>query len=579
MDSYPAQPLTYAIKPAKQAAKRHYGSHPYFTKRAWNVVQGYIEHFSSPGDTVLDPFGGSGVTTVESLVLRRKAVYVDISAWATFLGWQTAIAPVDVGNLQDAFVSLEERCRPYLEEVWATPDQEMGKQPVRDWYPKKVALPSNADVEFVEELFTPRMLHGLAHLRAGIMDCKDTSLRNLLLMAFSATLVRINRTFLSTKNRRESRGGSAIFSIYRYKVAKQPVELPLWKQFTVRFDRLVEAKRETNRLIGDFYREGDTAVFRQGSATRLLDFLKPQSIDYIYTDPPYGAHIAYLDLSTMWAAWLGFEIADEDRKQEVIEGGELQKTRDDYQTLLAQSLEQMHEVLKPGAWLSIVFAHRDTTYWDALVDACTGAGFQYANTVVQPVGVVWSMHKKKNPLRVLSGELVLNFRKPAARVVPVRPTTVPCDPVQVVRACCEAEILHNLGATTEELHHAVVPKLLETGLLRAFSKQHGDLVPVLTNYFDFQTGTGKWHLRGDALIGKFAGNDLARYHIARFLASRYDEGIPVEEAEVQEHVRLVLKGNGALREKAIRKVLREVGTCADGRHWHPRTARSESLLF
>src|SRR6202035_4544242 len=40
-------------------------------------------------------------------------------------------------------------------------------------------------------------------------------LRDLLLMAFSATLARINRTFLSTTNRRESRGGSAIFSIYR----------------------------------------------------------------------------------------------------------------------------------------------------------------------------------------------------------------------------------------------------------------------------------------------------------------------------------------------------------------------------
>src|SRR3989440_12084128 len=93
------QPLVHAFKPSKQAAKRHYGSHPYFTKRAWNVVQEYIAHFSSPGDTVLDPFGGSGVTAVESLVLRRKAVYVDISALATFLARQTNIAPVNLNAL------------------------------------------------------------------------------------------------------------------------------------------------------------------------------------------------------------------------------------------------------------------------------------------------------------------------------------------------------------------------------------------------------------------------------------------------------------------------------------------------
>ena len=41
------------------------------------------------------------------------------------------------------------------------------KQPVKDWYPRDVPLPSNADVRLVEELFTPRMLHGLAHLCAG----------------------------------------------------------------------------------------------------------------------------------------------------------------------------------------------------------------------------------------------------------------------------------------------------------------------------------------------------------------------------------------------------------------------------
>ncbi len=246
MASFAEQPLAYAITPSKQAAKRHYGSHPYFTKRAWNVVQEYIRHFSSPGDTILDPFGGSGVTAVESLVLRRKAIYVDISAWATFLARQTAVAPVDLGELREAFLELGEHCRPYLEQLSKTPDEELEKQPVRDWYPKGVPLPSNADVRFVDELFTPRMLHGLAHLRAGIMQCQLTTVRDLLLMAFSATLVRINRTFLSAKNRRESRGGSAIFSIYRYKVAKHPVELPLWRQFVARF-RTIGGRQARNQ--------------------------------------------------------------------------------------------------------------------------------------------------------------------------------------------------------------------------------------------------------------------------------------------------------------------------------------------
>ena len=41
----------------------------------------------------------------------------------------------------------------------------------------------------------------------------------------------------------------------------------------------------------------------KGTATDL-SFIPNESIDYIYTDPPYGKKIPYLDLSIMWNAWL-----------------------------------------------------------------------------------------------------------------------------------------------------------------------------------------------------------------------------------------------------------------------------------
>jgi hypothetical protein len=579
MSAIVTDPLNHAIEPSKQKARRHYGSHPYFTKRAWNVVQGYIQHFSAPGETVLDPFGGSGVTAVESLVLRRKAIYNDISSWAGFLAQQTAVAPVDLGELREAFAKVEDQCRCFLEEIWKTPNSELGKRTVQDWYPKNIPLPKSADVETVEELFTPRMLHGLSRLRAVIMAIKVKPVRDLLLLAFSATLARINRTFLSTNNRRESRGGSAIFSIYRYKVARKPVELPLWDQFAQRFHRLVEAKKETNQLIGKFYQEGKTAQFQQGSATRLNEWIKPGSIDYIYTDPPYGGHISYLDLSTMWAAWLNFPITAGDRKEEVIEGGGLRKTREDYLGLLAASLQQMHETLKSGHWLSIVFAHRDTALWDSLVCSCRDAGFRYANTVVQPVGVVWSMHKKKNPLRVLSGELVLNFRKgpPLTRAFPLSSTS---DAVATVRECCEKEIVSKCGATTEDMHHAVVPSLLEKGQLGDFARKNGDLTPILEKFFDFQGEQGKWHLRLDQKVAaKIPRVDLLKYSVIRLLQESEECGNYAIEANLIGNL-LALLGNKILKGE-LRTVLKEVGVSQDDDRWSLKETgpRKEVVLF
>ena len=113
----------------------------------------------------------------------------------------------------------------------------------------------------------------------------------------------------------------------------------------------------------------------------------------------------------MWDAWLGFETSDEDRQEETIEGGDAKHSPEHYKEKLAEGIDQMFKALKYGRWMSIVFHHREPALWDIIVKAAEAAGFEYVNTVPQPLNVVWSMHKKKNWLTVLAGELILNFRK------------------------------------------------------------------------------------------------------------------------------------------------------------------------
>jgi hypothetical protein len=68
-------------------------------------------------------------------------------------------------------------------------------------------------------------------LRESIDDIDNRYARNAMRLAWSASLTKLNRTFLSAEGRAESRGGSNIFSIYRYKVAAKPVELRPWPTF------------------------------------------------------------------------------------------------------------------------------------------------------------------------------------------------------------------------------------------------------------------------------------------------------------------------------------------------------------
>lgn len=511
------EPITGPIPPKRQAAKRHYGVHPYFTRRSYNVVQEYIKRFTQHGDLVVDPFGGSGVTAIEALILRRRSVHIDINPLANFIAKCIAISPVDIDALDEEFKRVEKECRTYIRYLAYLPDVKVEDSPIEDWYPQGVKLPNNADRGYVHELFSPRQLRALAILRASIMNTKDEKIRDLLLLIFSGTLAKCNLTFLSAKNRKESRGGSSIFSVYAYFVGKKPVELDVWEQFDLRYQRLIKAKKETNELIGSFFNK-ENAVFIKGDATNLQEIFPDESVDYVYTDPPYGANIAYLDLSTMWNAWLGFTIEESDRIAEVIEGGDLQKTKQDYTERLQKSIFEIFRILKFNRWFSVVFAHKDPLYWDTIIKAAEACGFEYSNTSVQPVGVIWSMHKKKNPLKVISGELVINFKKkqrPRALAV----TQVGIEIVDFILNSAELSIVQREnGASTDEIYEDLIPKLIENGLLSELKDRISDITPLLGDKFEYNHQSCKWLIPPNTKLGSFVPLETRiRYYIESFL--------------------------------------------------------------
>ena len=62
-----------------------YKIHRYFARRPWNVFKQLIEVFSSPGDVVLDPFCGGGVTVYEGIKVRRNMVGFDLNPLSIFI--------------------------------------------------------------------------------------------------------------------------------------------------------------------------------------------------------------------------------------------------------------------------------------------------------------------------------------------------------------------------------------------------------------------------------------------------------------------------------------------------------------
>ncbi|MGH2516733.1 MAG: DNA methyltransferase, partial [Ktedonobacterales bacterium] len=109
----------------------------------------------------------------------------------------------------------------------------------------------------------------------------------------------------------------------------------------------------------------------QGSATSL-DYLPDESVDLVFTDPPFGANINYSEMNILWESWLGRYT---DARNEAIVNAVQGKDVADYQRLMTESLRECYRVLRSGHWMLLVFMNSSHTVWTALRNAIADAGF------------------------------------------------------------------------------------------------------------------------------------------------------------------------------------------------------------
>jgi tRNA G10 N-methylase Trm11 len=553
---YKTRPLLAEIPVKKQAAKRHFGVHGYFTKQAWNVVAEYIKNFSQPGDLILDPFGGSGVTAIESLMNNRKAISIDINPLAIFVV-NSLITPVNFNELNDAF----ERVKKEYQHKEPLTEEDIKKALKKYPYPHGLRLPKGSDVETVEQLFSQKQLAQLGLLKSLIKKEKNKNIRNSLMLAFSSTINKYNLTFHYTKT--EGGGDSSVFRYYRYRIAPNPGEMPLIKIYETKYKKIVSAKKEMAYFINQS--TINNAQIIKGTATDL-SFIPSESVDYIYTDPPYGKKIPYLDLSIMWNAWLDLEVTETDYKLEAIEGGEHNKTKQEYNQLIAQSIKEMYRVLKFDRWLSFVFAHKDPEFWHLIMDTAESCGFEYMGAVPQKNGQT-SFKKRQNPFTVLSGQLIINFRKVRTPKA-VMKANLGMNIAEIVIETIEGIIAKNNGATLEQINDELIIKGLELGFLDLLKKEYSDLTPILMGNFDYSEDTELFTIKKET---KFKSNlDVKlriKYYLISYLRRLERENKNPTFDEIVLHILPLLKNGTTPENQTILSVLEDIGERIGEHNW------------
>ena len=170
-----------------------------------------------------------------------------------------------------------------------------------------------------------------------------------------------------------------------------------------------------NRKIKDFkstsYLERGNSLISVNSATFIPD-LKSSSIDYIFTDPPFGGNIMYSELSLIWESKI--KVITNNREEAIINNVQ-HKTLFEYQTLMNQSFKEYYRVLKPGKWLTIEFSNTSAAVWNSIQNALQGVGFVVVN--------VAALDKKQGSFKAVTTttavkqDLVITCYKPSDSII------------------------------------------------------------------------------------------------------------------------------------------------------------------
>jgi 16S rRNA G966 N2-methylase RsmD len=516
-DSYHREPYASDVRAGKNSPI--YNAHSYHTKVPPEGIEPFIKHYTEPGDLILDPFCGSGMTGVAALKLARIPILIDLCPSATFIAYNYC-TPLDVNKFDAEAKRILDKVREEMEWLYETrcrkcggkaiieytiwsdefqcprcseqfllwnvavtrdgkvkrefecpnckkelrkqdckrttskpvrvnytclrckrredevsefdlekireierrwkriyeenqaPDTSDGFWPIQEngeplWFPD-YRMPEGDEsrrndkigITHVHHFYTTRNLWALARLWDEIGRIEDERIEKVLQFAFT------NTCWHGTLMRRfNARGGDRPLSGTLY-IPSIPMEANMISVLSHKFRQLNSAYSQLNTFI---ITNHDHYISTQ-SATNMAN-IPSNTIDYVFTDPPFGGNLMYSELNFLWEAWLG---QFTDNKEEAIINETQGKGLQEYKELMTKCFKEIYRVLKPGRWMTMVFHNSDGKVWQAIQDGLAEAGFV--------IGMIGTFDKQQRSFKQVTStgavgyDVVVNCYKPKATV-------------------------------------------------------------------------------------------------------------------------------------------------------------------
>ena len=250
-------------------------------------------------------------------------------------------------------------------------------------------------VTHVHHFFLARAAHALAAMWRRANTHADLRLRHMLLYFVEQAL-----WTMSALNRFRPTGYSQVNQYLTgvYYIPSQHAECSPWYVLTGKLKRL----EATFRRSLPTYNAGSVTTVSMTAALGIPD----NSVDYVFTDPPFGENIYYADLNFLVESW--HRVLTNAAPEAIVDRFK-RKGLPDYQRLMQRCFEEYRRVLKPGRWMTVVFHNSKNAVWTAIQEAMLAAGFVVAD--------VRTMDKQQGSYRQVTStavkqDLVISAYKP-----------------------------------------------------------------------------------------------------------------------------------------------------------------------
>tara|TARA_B110000438_G_C15789938_1_gene640187 strand:- start:397 stop:1527 length:1131 start_codon:yes stop_codon:yes gene_type:complete len=255
--------------------------HPYPCKFVPQIPNQIIEQYSKEGDTVLDPFVGSGTTLTEASLLNRNGIGIDLNPVAV-LSTKVKTSVLNNSDKKFVFAILKKI------EFESTKDY-------NNFLKEKFDETNIPKWNNIDHWFLPFVIRELSALKNIINEIGNTKVRNFLLLGFSNVIIPISNQDSET----------------RYVAVSKPIK---------KMDLFALFSKKINSMLK---RNDDYALQRSNSKikvyhddARKMNKVKDKSVNLILTSPPYLNTFDYYLYHKSRIHWLGFD-PSEVRKNEI----------------------------------------------------------------------------------------------------------------------------------------------------------------------------------------------------------------------------------------------------------------------